>query len=210
MKIVALSDTHGSHRSVNMPQGDIVIHCGDYTRRSNYPGTLDFIQWYSNLKFSYKILIAGNHDRFTEKRKQDFFEIINGRGIIYLENQSVQIGNNKFFGSPYTQKFVGIGSFTYSNEHETRKIWNLIPEDTNILLTHGPAKGFRDFSKTENKHTGCDVLLEHILKIKCPYHIFGHIHESYGIEANEDTVFINASLVNGAEELINKPVIIEL
>jgi Icc-related predicted phosphoesterase len=209
MKIVALSDTHGNHLSVDIPEGDIIIHCGDFTRKSNYQEVMDFIQWYSELRFSHKILVAGNHDRFIEKRKQEFLEILNGRNIIYLENQSVQVDAYKLFGSPYTRIFGGIGSFTYSNEDEAREIWDIIPNGSDIIITHGPPEGFRDYSKTENKNTGCAVLLEHILKIKPAYHIFGHLHESYGIDSNEDTVFVNASLVNGAEEVINSPIVIE-
>jgi Icc-related predicted phosphoesterase len=210
MKMVALSDTHGNHRSVDIPEGDIIIHCGDFTRKSNYQEVMDFIQWYSELKFSHKILVAGNHDRFIEKRKQEFLEIINGKDIIYLENQSVQLEGYKLFGSPYTPIFGGIGAFTYPNEEEAREIWDIIPDGSDIIITHGPPMGFRDYSKTENKNTGCAVLLEQILKIKPAYHIFGHLHESYGIDYNEDTVFVNASLVNRAEELINNPIVIEV
>lgn len=210
MIIVALSDSHGNHNSVGLPEGEIVIHCGDFTRRSNYQEILDFIQWFSDLQFNYKILVAGNHDRFIQKRKVEFYEILKNRNIIYLENQAIQIAGFNFFGSPYTRNYGGIGAFTYSDDYEARQIWNLIPENTDVLITHGPPEGHRDYSKTENKNTGCPVLRTRVLLVKPRYHIFGHIHESYGTEEVGGIFFINASLVNGAEEPVNKPVVLML
>ncbi len=41
------------------------------------------------------------------------------------------------------------------------------------------------------------------------FHIFGHIHEGYGVTQNKkikDTVFINASSVNVNYQCVNKPI----
>ena len=206
MTIVALSDSHGNHRSIDLPVGEIAIHCGDCTRRSNNLEILDFIQWFSDLQFNYKILVAGNHDRFIQKRKEEFYEMLKNRNIIYLENRAIQIAGVNFFGSPYTMNYGGTGAFTYKDEHEANQLWNLIPENTDILITHGPPKGYRDYSKAEKRNTGCQVLLTRVLSVRPRYHIFGHIHESYGTEEDGGTSFVNASIVNGAEEAVNKPV----
>jgi Icc-related predicted phosphoesterase len=209
MNIVALSDTHGNHRSVEVPPGDIIIHCGDITRKSNLSEVTDFIDWYAGLDFSYKILVAGNHDRFIRKKKPEFLELIRSHKISYLENTSIQINGFSIFGSPFSLNYGGLGAFTYFDSPAAERIWSMIPENTSILVTHAPPKGFRDFSKTENNNAGCQVLRERVLSIKPQYHIFGHIHESYGIEQHGNSVFINASLSNGSGEIVNKPVVIE-
>lgn len=209
MNIVALSDTHGNHRSVEVPPGDIIIHCGDITRKSNIAEVTDFIEWYAGLDFRYKILVAGNHDRFIRKKKPEFLELISSHEISYLENTSIQINGFSIFGSPFSLNYGGLGAFTYFDSPAAERIWSMIPENTSILVTHAPPKGFRDFSKTENNNAGCQVLRERVLSIKPQYHIFGHIHESYGIEQHGNSVFINASLSNGSGEIVNKPVVIE-
>ena len=210
MVIVALSDTHGNHHSVDVPPGDIIIHCGDITLKSNLSEVTDFVLWFASLNFQYKILVAGNHDRFIRKKKPEFLELIKSHKISYLENSSIRINGFSIFGSPFSPNYGGLGAFTYFDTPEAERIWNLIPENINILVTHAPPKGLRDFSKTFNKNAGCQVLREKVLSIKPRYHIFGHIHESYGIEAHGDSMFINASLSNGSGEIINKPVVLEI
>jgi len=210
MIIVALSDTHGNHRSVEVPPGDIVIHCGDITRKSNLSEVTDFVEWFAGLDFQHKILVAGNHDRFIRKKKPEFLELINGHKIQYLENTHIQINGYSIFGSPFSHNNGGIGAFTYFHDPEARRIWNLIPEKIDILVTHAPPKGFRDYSSTENINAGCQVLRDRVLTVKPRYHIFGHIHESYGIERHNGSIFINASLSNGSGEIINMPAVIEI
>lgn len=209
MIIVALSDTHGNHHAVDVPQGDIIIHCGDITRKSNTAEVTDFIRWFAGLNFQYKILVAGNHDRFIRKKKPEFLELARSHNITYLENTSIRINGYSIFGSPFSHNYGGLGAFTYFDTLGAERIWNLIPENINILVTHAPPRGFRDFSKTENNNAGCQVLRERVLSIKPRYHIFGHIHESYGTETHGNSVFINASLSNGSGEIVNKPVVLE-
>ncbi|MDZ7634879.1 MAG: metallophosphatase domain-containing protein [Bacteroidales bacterium] len=209
MIIVALSDTHGNHHAVDVPPGDIIIHCGDITRKSNPSEVADFIRWFAGLDFQYKILVAGNHDRFIRKKKPEFLELTGSHNITYLENTSIRINGYSIFGSPFSLNYGGIGAFTYFDTLGAERIWNLIPENINILVTHAPPRGFRDFSKTENYNAGCQVLREKVLSIKPRYHIFGHIHESYGTETHGNSVFINASLSNGSGEIVNKPVVFE-
>lgn len=210
MKCVAISDTHGKHHSVFIPEGDVIIHCGDITRKSNLSEITDFIEWFGGLNFQYKILVAGNHDRFIGKRKPEFFELISANKISYLENTLVRVNGFTVFGSPYTLNYAGIGVFTYFDNPEAERIWSHIPEKVDILVTHAPPRGFRDFSRAENKNAGCQVLREKVLSVKPRFHVFGHIHESYGIEQYEDSVFINASVTNGSEEIVNNPVVFEI
>lgn len=210
MIIVGLSDTHGKHHSVVVPKGDAIIHCGDISHKSNLCEVTDFIKWFAGLNFQYKILVAGNHDRLIRKRKPEFFELINESHIEYLENSLARINGFSVFGSPYTLNSTGIGAFTYNDDLEAQRIWSNIPEKVDILVTHAPPRGLRDFSIAENNNSGCKVLRDKVLSVKPRFHIFGHIHEAYGIEHFEGSVFINASLTNGSEEIVNNPVVFEL
>ena len=66
MRLVAISDTHGVHRRVNLPAGDVLVHSGDLTLDGEGPVTLDFVDWFSEQPFEHKIFVAGNHDAWAE------------------------------------------------------------------------------------------------------------------------------------------------
>jgi predicted phosphodiesterase len=60
MKFVAISDTHGKHQKLVLPKGDVIIHAGDVSSKGQENEVIDFLKWFSNLDFEYKIFIAGN------------------------------------------------------------------------------------------------------------------------------------------------------
>ena len=62
MKFVAISDTHGCHRQLNLPSGDVLLHSGDVCDKGNTEQVEDFLNWLTALDFQYKIIIRGNHD----------------------------------------------------------------------------------------------------------------------------------------------------
>lgn len=85
----------------------------------------------------------------------------------------------------------------------------MIPEDTDILITHGPPMGILDRVERDNQNVGCELLLEKIQEIKPKINVFGHIHEGYGYISNGNTHFINASVLDGRYVLNNKPITID-
>jgi Icc-related predicted phosphoesterase len=207
MKIVTISDTHAKHKNLNLPQGDLIIHCGDFSDGSLFNVT-QFVEWYSKLPFKYKILIAGNHDlAVAEMGYKHFFELCKQFDIIYLENSVTKIDGIKFFGSPYTIRFNNWAFMR--TEEELEKIWKNIPLDTDILITHTPAYSIGDLTK-DNIHAGSKTLLNRIKQLKnLKYHCFGHIHESYGIYNCDNYTAINASILDENYELTHTPFIFE-
>jgi len=108
-------------------------------------------------------------------------------------------------------------------------IWKHIPEDTEILITHGPPKYYGDFVPGQREtHVGCSELLDRLRDVRPPYHIFGHIHEGYGVsqikwpsrvppseEAHQsaptpETICINASVCTVQYRPTNPPIIVDL
>jgi len=72
--------------------------------------------------------------------------------------------------------------------------YEAIPEVVDLLITHGPPKGFGSFTKF-GRDIGCNVLLTHVQRVKPTIHLFGHVHDSYGIYADDYTTYINAALL---------------
>jgi len=208
MKIVVISDTHGQHAKLKLPKGDVLVHAGDLTLTGNKTDTLRFLNWFGKQDFQHKIFIAGNHDFFFEKESPAMIEKIIPPGITYLNDSGTTVNGLAFWGSPVTPWFQN-WAFNRHPGDEINRHWNLIPAGTDILITHGPVYGILDLN-AEAQHIGCKDLLHKVKEIQPAVHLFGHIHESYGITARHQVKFINASVLNEQYLLVNKPLELDL
>lgn len=205
MKIIAISDTHGRHSQLKLPPGDTIIHAGDMSMNGSQQEIVGFIEWFSKQNFKHKILIAGNHDFYFERMPEEEINKIIPAEIVYLNDSGVQINGIKFWGSPITPWFFN-WAFNRHRGEAIKKHWDLIPGDTDVLITHGPAHKIVD-KTTKGTYAGCEDLLQEIKVVKPKVHICGHIHEAYGKTEKDGTVFINASVLNEKYELKNGPVV---
>ena len=214
MRIVAISDTHGMHRDIKVPNGDVLVCSGDITGYGRLKEIYDFNDWLYELPHKYKIVVAGNHDGCLEKAGCELASIYLSDAI-YLENNFciIEHGGKKYkiWGSPITPRF-GNWFFMEDRGDKIQKYWDKIPQDTDIIVTHGPA--YKTLDKVDFKYgdhnAGCYGLLEKIKEIKPKLHIFGHIHNGYGTKKTENTTFINASICTEDYEPINKPIVIDI
>jgi Icc-related predicted phosphoesterase len=208
LKFIAISDTHCRHKSLRLPKGDAIIHAGDISYRGKKSEVVDFLDWFKGLDYKYKIFIAGNHDFYFEKEGAKELDKVIPDDIIYLNDTEVIIDGRKIWGSPVTPWFFN-WAFNRRRGALIAKHWALIPEDVDILLTHGPVLGILDMV-INGQQVGCKDLLQRVQEVKPKVHLCGHIHEGYGSIKKFGTKFINASLLNESYELVNKPVIFEV
>jgi len=206
MKIVVISDTHGQHKDLILPEGDMIIHAGDVSKVGFKDQVKDFVKWFSKLDYKYKIFIAGNHDYFFEKESAEQVKKLIPENVIYLNDSGIEIEGLKIWGSPIQPWFCD-WAFNRQRGEEIKKHWDLIPANTNILVVHGPPAGILD-ETVENISTGCVDLLEKIKIVKPEYFICGHIHEAYGKMEIDGTTFINASVLDENYRMKNKPFVI--
>ena len=208
LRFVAISDTHGRHRSIRLPKGDVLVHAGDICYRGRKEEVVDFLDWFSVQKFPYKIFIAGNHDFYLENAEPEEIAALIPKGIIYLNDSGIEINGIHIWGSPVTPYFFN-WAFNRKRGEAIRRHWDLIPAETDLLVTHVPVYGFLDQLVNE-QHAGCQDLLRTVLTLKPKVHVFGHIHESYGMLQRSDIRFINCSVVNENYELSNRPGVFDL
>lgn len=217
MKITFISDTHGLHKQVNLPGGDMLIHSGDMTGRGYMYETIHFMDWLEDQDYTHKILVAGNHDSFFQDNRRQALEVIIQYGnICYLEDNLEIIGENyqdsiKVYGSPWQPEFRNWAFNLPRHGDELKEKWDMIPVDTDILVTHGPPQDHLDVSGPpwNEPHLGCELLRLRVDEIKPKIHVFGHIHGSYGYKFHEGTHFINAAVLNERYEPVNKPLTVE-
>jgi len=220
MKICMLSDTHTYHKQVEMPEAEVVIHCGDYTHTGETHEVIDFLNWFGNQKSMYKIFINGNHEKYVAKmgitkqmvESHNKYHMTN---IIYLEDSEVVIDGIKFYGSPWTPEFFPEHwAYQLMNDGHADSVWRKIPNDVDVLITHGPVFGKLDkvkpFARYDKENAGCPVLLKKILEIKPKIHVAGHIHSGNGVIQGVNTLFINASMCNEAYKVNGSPYIVTI
>lgn len=196
MKILHISDTHGSHRRLrDLPEADVVVHSGDFTMIGSEQEALDFLNWFCDLPYLQKIFICGNHDECLYGAKVDGLD----DNVHYLCNSGVEIGGVKFYGVPM---FMGDCITDRQSKHYAN-----IPEGTDILITHTPPFGILDFD--DNIHYGSEELLARITAVQPRLHLFGHIHSQHGTKSLYGTIFSNGAIMNADYSNLRKPNVIE-
>ncbi len=219
MEITFISDTHHivsnqedrDDLTLLLPGGPILVHAGDMSGRGTESEIRRFLDWFSSLPYMHKILIAGNHDFFFEIAKPELVAALlaDYPEVTYLNDSGVTIEGIKFWGSPVTPWFHNWAFNRYPQEIEAH--WDLIPNDTDVLITHGPPQGILDKTIREGWSVGCKYLLKVVNRVNPKVHVFGHIHEGMGQTQIGGTIFINAAVVDERYHLWhNKPSVINV
>lgn len=207
MRFVAISDTHGKHQ-FDLPSGDVILHAGDVSSRGLKTEIERFLDWFSNLNYAYKIFIAGNHDFFFENAPQSEIQALIPDNVIYLNDSGVEIEGIKIWGSPIQPWFYD-WAFNRQRGPAIQKHWDLIPEDSDIVITHGPVFGIHDRTMS-GELVGCEDLLPVIQRIAPKVHLCGHIHEAYGTKQVGETLYINASILDLRYTIAHDPVVFDV
>lgn len=219
-KLVLISDTHENHNKVTIPECDILIHSGDFTNLGDAQDVLDFLNWFKKQPAKHKIYIAGNHDLSYENSPEyrNMMVRMYSPDIIYLHDSGVEVEGLKIYGSPYQPEFCD-WAFNLPRGFPLFKKWSLIPDDTNVLITHGPPHSILDLvdkfgrdAEYTYENVGCEDLYNRVKQLKdLKLHVFGHIHEQERqIEVIENVTFVNAALVNNGNRIIKNPIVVEL
>ncbi len=210
MNITFISDTHNKHKQItdDLPGGDLLIHAGDISSMGYKHEIQQFCRWFNNIdNYTTKIFIAGNHDWGFQDNPEQVKEILNFYDTInYLQDSLYTIDNMvNVWGSPWQPEFYNWAFNLARNGEGLKSKWDLIPDNTDILVTHGPAWGYVDKVFGTTKPLGCELLTAKIKEIKPKIHVCGHIHSAYGYTFDGDTHFINASVLNESYFYDNKP-----
>ena len=216
-RITFISDTHTKHDKVSgfLTGGDLLVHAGDLTGRGYITEIENFMTWYDNIKnYDTKVFIAGNHDFGFENDNEKVKGLLTGyKTIEYLQDDLLMVGDDydkmvKIWGTPWQPEFHN-WAFNLPRGEKLKEKWDMIPMNTDILITHGPPFGKLDYVPYDSVNVGCEELMKRVEQIKPKIHVFGHIHEGYGYVFDGNTHFINAAVLNGRYEFRNKPITVD-
>jgi Icc-related predicted phosphoesterase len=209
MRIVAVSDTHGLHRQLELPEADMLIHCGDITMKGEWKIYNDFLNWIQDQKEKYKyvVVICGNHDHFH----QQFASMLSSIDVVYLENWSKTIEGIKFHGCPNVSN---LPRWAFDDSKDPT-CWDRIPDDVEVLITHSPPVDFLD----EIWHYGSSKLrkrVDDLMDKKLKVNVFGHCHADGGKQMiiknkeGRDVKFVNAASCDVMYKLTNPPMMFDI
>ena len=220
MTVTLISDTHTKpkHLGEDLPGGDLLIHAGDFMNSGYNPmEAITFFQWFDAIdSYDFKVFIAGNHDRWMENESELARGILTGHKTIeYLQDDWMIVGDGdphdpntktaKIYGSPWQPEFFNWAFNLPRNGEEMKARWDAIPDDTDILITHGPPHGYLDVPGGQSIRVGCEMLRSRVDELKPKIHVFGHIHGSHGYYYNGHTHFFNAAVLDERYNYTNEP-----
>lgn len=205
MIIDCISDLHGSYP--RLEGGDLLIVAGDLTARDTELHHIKFQDWVEQQKYTKKVIVAGNHDGFLAKYGPNMYV-----GCDYLCDSGTEFEGLKIWGSPWTPEF-GDWHFMLPRGRKLKEKWDLIPSDTDILVTHGPPLGILDTvngTLAKNERLGCADLRDAVERVKPKLHVFGHVHGGYGQlllkHEGPNTICVNAAIMDESYRPRNKPI----
>jgi hypothetical protein len=198
MRIVCISDTHGHLSEMDIPEGDVLIHAGDFTMSGQGKQIKKFRLEIEALPHPYKIVIAGNHDLKFERDPERALQLL-GREVYYLEDSGVKIDGVEFWGHPWTPPFGHGWAFNSDNPP-------VPPPGIDVLVSHGPPRGRLDVVDRGGMRVGCTMLAKYVEEHELKLHVFGHIHEGYG----QDGIFVNACACTLDYRPKNPPIVVDL
>lgn len=212
MRCVCISDTHNKLHSLRMPDGDILVHAGDLTMGGTSKEVATELQALAALPHAVKIFVAGNHDWLAERDASLFRRLCSDVGVVYLQDSSHVVDGVTFYGSPWQPRFCD-WAFNVDRGAAIRRYWDAIPDDVDVLITHGPPHGYGDIVPS-GERVGCVDLADAVARTTPRYHVFGHIHCGRGVYegvgACSSTTFVNAACMGEDYRRQGNGVVIEL
>ncbi len=209
MRIVCMSDTH-LRQNFAVPDGDVLIHAGDGTGSGHWKEVAKWLNWVAAFPHAHKIVVAGNHDWLFERTPELVPSLIPA-GVVYLQDAGAEIDGVRFWGSPWQPEFHD-WAFNLPRGKALAERWDLIPRNTDVLITHGPPHGILDqLPAPDRRNVGCEDLLNRLADLpRLRLHVFGHIHDAYGQVSRGGVRFVNASICNEDYLACRAPIVVDL
>lgn len=216
MRLVLISDTHGHHAKLQLPDGDVLIHAGDFTNYGKPKEVASFCNWFAQQPHKYKVVISGNHEVALDHNhvaqniasQSIVRDYMLQDAFVYLVHSALAIEGVQFFFSAYTPTY---GNWAFMLPDDALAIkWAQIPAETQVLVTHGPPKGILDLNQ-EGVHCGSATLLQRVqLLNNLKLWVGGHIHPSRGMHFQNGVQFANVAICSEENMPLNDATVIDL
>eukprot|EP00092_Neocalanus_flemingeri_P056375 GFUD01066822.1.p1 GENE.GFUD01066822.1~~GFUD01066822.1.p1 ORF type:complete len:362 (+),score=99.23 GFUD01066822.1:214-1299(+) len=205
VRLVCMSDTHGRHRELQVPPGDILIHSGDFTNTGTFSEAQDFDDWLGSLPHRHKVVVPGNHDSvmdqevrelvrsgevevFSEEEVNKWRELEDDDDLLanahVLINRGLELEGLTFFGSPHTM-FNGV----HDRSRYNRYAYSFGCTDESDIAEYVAQSDYQDChvlvthspplgiaDVSSRSHRGSLAVRNAVFKMNPALHVFGHVH----------------------------------
>lgn len=212
VRICCISDTHEQHEAVVIPPCDVLVHAGDLSYMGEHKPIARANEWFGRLKragtVKEVVCIAGNHDWGFQKNPSFFRAIMTN--CVFLQDEPAEVMGLRFYGSPRTPFFCS-WAFNEARGTQIARWWKKIPEDVQVLVTHGPPMGVLD-TLEDGEHVGCEELKKRVDELKdLRLHAFGHIHSANAkLMDPAGRIFVNAAVCDEEYKPTQQPHVVDL
>jgi len=218
---MCLSDTHGTLPQLDLDGIDLVLHAGDWSNRqkTDYGGQLyDFtyiiLTWIEQVRLKVPFYwTLGNHETFVEDLplSKVFYDGMINNGL--LLDDYVIFNGLKIWGNPWTPTFCNWGFNDRDYPDFLGRRFSRIPDDTDIIISHGPIYGIHDFvDYPADHHAGSKELARRVKEIRPKLVLSGHLHDdrNYGWLKKDGTTFVGCSLADEMYQFTRQPIVVEI
>lgn len=199
MRIATTADLHGF--LPDTPACDVLVIAGDITPTSDHDVAFQarwlqesFGPWLEQQPAGAIVGVAGNHDFVFDRAP----ELVPDLPWTYLQDSGTEIDGVRFWGSPWQPWFFDWAFNAPKEDTEEvflRSKYEAVEEGTEVLVIHGPPRGFGD-TTSRGMEVGSVAELELIERVGCKLAVFGHIHEGRGAWEHAGARLVNASYVD--------------
>lgn len=198
MKIVTIADTHGLHDQLDVPDGDLLVHAGDFTHFGDRAHEEAFADWMGSQPHNHKVVIYGNHEvGFDQRRRMRFREDCFQRGVEVLSSERQTIRGVTLYALGFPISTMPVQDDRYDD----------ITDDVDVLISHAPPRGILDES-IDGSNYGDEPLRQKLRSVTPTYHLFGHVHASYGMKEQDGTTYVNAALKH--DDNLDEPICVTI
>jgi len=227
-RVVCVSDLHENW--VEMPEGDLLLIAGDLTFgfKHDYVSQQktiinEFLPWALDQPAEKVVCVAGNHDQSVEKWGWPIVPSSSEK-LIYLQDAGVDVCGFRIWGTPWQPWFYnwGFNAPKRGGERFLKERFDLIPDETDIIICHGPPYSYGDhevdgmyeslgYGQTP-KRSGSKALAAAVRRVDPLLMVCGHIHQGYGVYNvhGKQTKIANAALVNYEYKPVNEPLVFDI
>lgn len=192
--VTAIADLHG-RLDIELPSADVLLIAGDVCPMGDHSPESQarwlearFYPWLETLPHPEIAWIAGNHDFACEQPGWK----PGGRGT-YLRDAEAVLGDLRIYGTPWVPTLVGWAF--YASDEELARRDAAIPEGIDIVLSHGPPRGYGDRT-IHGLDVGSPTLRARLELLEPALCVFGHIHEAHGRWQLGPTTLANVAAVD--------------
>jgi Icc-related predicted phosphoesterase len=204
LRLLHVSDTHGTFPDLDLRGVDVVVHSGDLFRNFSRGGAGEQLRQHDWLEAKAErvagwlkgvpmLYVPGNHDFLNSDHACSVLSSTAGVRCESLCERSVRLKGLHFYGIPWCPYFGGEWNYE-TTEDKIAEAYARVPKDVDVLVSHCPPKRQLDLVPS-GENIGSLAAFDWFARrgFAPKVWLFGHAHEAFGLKVWNSTLLSNAA-----------------